>query len=180
MKHFSHGLWMVLGLCLGFLAACDDAPRSVVTFRLDDVWTFAQGAMVAGPLPVDIRGRPHGDDDLARNDAVIGAMTQAITWTANPRFTADGSASLRSAIRVVVTFNGTGGVGGGEQCRGVSTGGGPLPDGEIRIAATFCDGEDMLANVRGRVARTGGTDDPRFSRLIRQVTRDMFADTNDR
>ncbi len=122
MKHFSRGLWMVLGLCLGFLAACDDAPRSVVTFRLDDVWTFAQGAMVAGPLPVDIRGRPHGDDDLARNDAVIGAMTQAITWTANPRFTADGSASLRSSIRVVVTFNGTGGVGGGEQCRGVSTG----------------------------------------------------------
>ncbi len=106
-------------------------------------------------------------------------MTQAITWSADPRFTADAASGDGSALRVVVTLNGGGGLGGRDQCLGKSKGGGPLPDGRVRVVATFCDGGDVLANVRGHVSRTGGANDPRFSRLIRQVTQDMFIPSND-
>jgi len=164
---------MFLGSMLIVLAACEDAPQSNVTFRLDDVWSFARGAMNSGPLPVDLHGLPYGDE-AALHEAVIGAMTKAITWSADPRFTAD--AAPGSALRVVVTLNGGGGLGGRDQCAGESKGGGPLPNGRVRLVATFCDGEDVLANVHGNVARTDGVDDPRFSPLIRQVTRDMFAE----
>ena len=80
---------------------------------------------------------------------------------------------------MIVTLNGGGDLGGRDQCLGESEGGGSLPDGQVRMIATFCDGEDVLANVRGRVERTDGPDDPRFSRLIRQVTRDMFIPSSD-
>ncbi len=163
---------------MGLLAACEEAPQSSVTFRLEDVWSFARGAMNHGPLLVDIRGHPHGEDDAALDAAVIGAMTQAITWSADPRFTANPSAGPGSSFRVIVTLNGVGGLGGRDQCRGMSEGGGPLPNGRVQIVATFCDGEGVLANVRGHTARTDGVDDPRFSRLIRQVTRDMFGGTS--
>lgn len=178
MRLFSSGPRIALGLLMGVLAACEDAPQSSVTFRLEDVWSFARGAMNREPLLVDIRGRPHGEDDAALHAAVIGAMTQAITWSADPRFTADLSATAPSSFRVVVALNGVAGLGGRAQCRGMSEGGGPLPNGRVQIVATFCDGEDVLANVRGHIARTDGVEDPRFSRLIRQVTRDMFAKSN--
>jgi hypothetical protein len=105
-------------------------------------------------------------------------MTKAITWSANPRFTADSASAGRSTLRVVVTLNGGGGFSGRDPCPGKAEGGGQLPDGRVREIATFCDGEDVLANVHGHVGRSAGVDDPRFSRLIRQVTRDMFAVTN--
>jgi len=178
MKFFSNGLRIALASVLGLLAGCEEAPQSSVTFRLDDVWSFARGAMNSGPLRVDIRGLPYGDDAAALHDAVIGAMTQAITWSADPRFTADTASAGGSSFRVVVTLNGGGGLGGRAQCLGKSKGGGSLPDGQVWLIATFCEGEDVLANVHGRVARTDGVDDPRFSRLIRQITRDMFAESN--
>lgn len=161
---------------LGVLAACDDAPRTDVTFRLDDVWSFAQGAMLDGPLPVQILGSPYDDTGAALEDAVIGAMTEAITWTARPRFAVDAAGAPERSLRVVIALNGGGG--GREQCLGNTRGGGPLPDGRVRVVATFCDEEDVLANVRGETARTDGVGDPRFSRLVRQVTRDMFIPTD--
>ncbi len=178
MKFFSNGFRTTLVSVLGLLAACEEAPQSSVTFRLDDVWSFARGAMNSGPLRVDIRGLPHGDNAAALHDAVIDSMTQAITWSADPRFTADTASAAGSSFRVVVTLNGGGGLGGRAQCLEKSEGGGPLPDGQVLVVATFCDGEDVLANVHGRVARTDGVDDPRFTRLIRQVTRNMFAESN--
>lgn len=178
MKFFFNTFRFFLGSVLVLLAACEDAPRTDVTYRLDDVWSFARGAMNSGPLPVVIRGNPYDDDAAALDETVIDAMTQAVTWSADPRFMADANAGADSSLRVVFTLNG-GGLGGRDQCLGKSAGGGPLADGQVRITATFCDGEEVMANVRGHMARTDGVDDPRFSRLIRQVTRDMFMSSND-
>jgi len=177
MKFLTNGLRIGLGSIALVLAACEDAPRTDVTYKLDDVWSFARGAMNSGPLPVVIRGNPY-DDATVLNTAVVDAMTQAITWSADPRFTADAGSGSGSSFRVVFTLNG-GALGGRDQCQGKSGGGGPLPEGQVRVTATFCDGEDVLSNVRGKIARTDGVDDPRFSRLVRQVTRDMFVESQD-
>ena len=178
MKFLTNGLRIGLGSIALVVAACEDAPRTDVTYKLDDVWSFARGAMNSGPLPVVIRGIPY-DNAATLNTAVIDAMTQAITWSADPRFeAADAGSGSGSSFRVVFTLNG-GALGGRDQCQGKSGGGGPLPEGQVRVTATFCDGEDVLSNVRGKITRTDGVDDPRFSRLVRQVTRDMFIESQD-
>jgi hypothetical protein len=165
----------LLALGLLGLAACDDSPQTNVTFQVDDVWSFVQGAMKDAPLPIEIHGTPYGLSDSALEEATLAAVTSAVTWFANPRFAAQTTAAAAHPIRIVMTFNGTSGIGSRDQCRGLAEGGGPLDQGRVHVVATLCDGEDVLANVRGRIGASDSLSDGRFSHLIRQVARDLLS-----
>ncbi len=98
-------------LLLVFLAAaCDDAPVTSVVFARDDAWSFVQGAMRDGPLPVVVAGRPDGAPETMLAERVVQAMTQAMNWTATPRLRAAPAAAVARAIRIVVVFGSGGGV----------------------------------------------------------------------
>lgn len=156
----------------GILYSCDDVPITTVTFRVDDPWTFAEPAM---PLLVEVRGWPGAADDDAAKEMVVAAMTRAITWHGNPRLTADRVLAGNPSTRVVMTFNPTSAGGAEANCEGRVEGGEAEADGALRLLATFCAGTRPLANVEGRLRRTGaGTD--RVQALIRQITLDLFRD----
>jgi phage terminase large subunit-like protein len=153
------------------LAMCDGAPTTTVTFRLDDVWRYAQPAM---PLLVEVRGRPYrGADRSAVEAMVVEAMSRAVSWQARPRFTVDPAAAASSNMRVVITFNPPAGSGGEANCAGSVPGGEGASNEPTRVLATFCARGRVLASVEGRVGRTAAASD-RASALIRQVTLDMF------
>jgi hypothetical protein len=159
------------------LAACDKGPTTTVTFRIDDVWQFAKAVMATGPMLVEISGDPYGGEAPRLVETILDDMKRAVTWYATVRFTADAAEAANPSFRIVMTFNGGTALSGRDQCRGRGQGGGPLDGGRIEVIATFCDEADVLADVRGRIDRSEGPSDRRFSDLVRQVTRDMLIET---
>ncbi len=153
------------------LATCDEAPITTVTVRLDDAWQFAQPAM---PLLVEVRGRPYAAGQTEVQDMVVEAMTRAVTWQADTRFTSDPVAAANPDMRIVVTFNPPRGAGGAANCAGSVPGG--AEDGKVtaRVLATFCAGGQVMANVEGRIGEVGSDSDGRAQALIRQIVLDMF------
>lgn len=161
-----------LAACLGLAVACDEMPITTVTYQVDDAWRFAQPAM---PLLIEIRGQPYPADDETLARMVTGAMTRAVTWYDNPRFTVDPAAAGNPSTRVVMTFYPARGAGGEAQCQGRAKAGEAEPGGTVRVLATFCSGGRVLANVEGRIAgAAGGSGEDRVGSLIRQITRDLF------
>lgn len=158
-------------LLLVFLAAaCEDAPVTSVVFARDDAWSFAQGAMRDGPLPVVVAGRPDDAPETMLAERVVATMTRAMSWTATPHLRAAPAAEVARAVRIVVVFGG-----GGGGCGERPGGGGPLADGKVALTMSLCAGEEALAVVSGRLGRSHGIEDPRFAALIRQTTVDLFS-----
>ncbi len=173
----STAAWFAAILFSLSLAACEEGPTTNVTFRTDDVWQVAQAVMATGPLLVEITGEPYGGEAPHLPDTILNDMKSAVTWYATARFTGEAAEAANPSLRIVMTFNGGTAVGGRDQCRGQAQGGGLLDGGRVEVIATFCDEGDVLANVRGQIDGTEGPSDPLFSDLVRQVTRDMLADT---
>jgi hypothetical protein len=154
--------------------ACDEAPKTTVTFRVDDPWQYVQAVLPNGPLLVEIRGRPTDDSRDVIEGAVLSAFKEAVTWNARASFTADGTEAGSRSIRVVMTFHGGAGPSGREQCAGKSEGAGPLADVAIAVVATLCSGDDVLANVEGRLAKSNGLQDRKSGALLRQIALELF------
>lgn len=154
----------------GILYSCDDLPITSVTFRVDDPWTFAEPAM---PLLVEVRGRPGRADEEVGSETVVSAMTHAISWHGNPRLTTDLALAGDRSTRVVMTFNPSSAGGAEANCEGRVGGGDAEADGRLRVLATFCSGSRPLANVEGRLRRTGARPE-RTEALIKQITLDLF------
>ena len=170
----STAVWFAAVLVSLSLAACEEDPTTTVTFRTDDVWQVAKAVMATGPLHVDVSGDPYGGEAPRLVETILDDMESAVTWYATARFSADSAEAANPSLRIVMTFNGGAALSGRDQCRGRAQGGGPLDGGRVEVIATFCDEADVLANVRGRVDRTEGPSDRRFSELVGQVTRDML------
>ena len=161
-----------LAASLGAAAGCADGPTTSATYRSPDARTFAEKAMSTGPMRVIIRGRPYAAPQAQIDQAVLGAMTQAMSWTATPRLTSDPAAARIPSMAVVMSFNGV--VDGDAQCRGENPGGEPQPQGAVQVAASFCGDGNLISNTTGRIGASSGVDDPQFAELIRQVAYDLF------
>jgi hypothetical protein len=157
----------VLGAIVGggVLYSCDDMPITTVTFRVDDPWTFAVPAL---PLMVEVRGQSGLDAG-----AVAATMQGAISWYANPRLTVDPAVAGDPSTRLVMTFNPASPGGRDANCAGRLEGGELEADGPLRLLASFCAGSRVLANVEGRLSRSGD-DGERNRALLRQVTLELF------
>jgi len=173
----STAVWFAAVLVSLSLGACEDSPTTTVTFRTGDVWQFAKAVMATGPLLVEIAGDPYGGEAPRLAGTILDDMEQAVTWYATARFTTDAAEAANPSFRIVMTFNGGTALSGRDQCLGRAQGGGPLNRGRVEVIATFCDEADVLADVRGRIERSEGPSDRRFSDLVRQVTRDMLIET---
>jgi hypothetical protein len=164
--------WFAVVLGLAASAGCADVPATSATYRSPDSRTFAENAMSTGPMLVRMQGRPYAAPQAQIDQAVLGAMSQAMSWTATPRLTTDPAAARIPSMAVVMTFNG--GVDGDAQCRGESQGGEPAPQGAVRVTASFCGSGSLLSNTSGHIDTSSGVDDPLFAELIRQVAYDLF------
>ncbi len=162
-----------LAASLGAAAGCADGPTTSATYRSPDSRAFAENAMSTGPMLVRIQGRPYAVPEEQIDQAVLSAMTQAMSWTATPRLTTDSAAARISSMVVVMTFNG-GIVDPDAQCAGGSEGGEPHPQGAVQVAASFCGSGSLISNTTGRIDASSGVNDPLFADLIRQVAYDLF------
>jgi hypothetical protein len=164
-----------VALAAALVSACaGDGATTSPTMRNPNAWSFAQGIMDRGPMLVEVRGEPYGTDRQVIGETVARAMERAITWSAGARFTPTKEEAASPTFRVVTTFNGPIGLGSNENCAGGGQGGGPLPEGQVRMLMTFCDGADVISNVSGHIGRSTGIADPEFTDLISQATRDLF------
>jgi hypothetical protein len=165
-----------IGAALIFLmiAGCADRPTTSVTTRARDVWTFAQGVMIAGPLlvEIDVPSSPEQTDDLAQ--VVIANMKEAITWSADPRLTADPGEAASQTMKVVWRFSGLGSMDGAPERQRSGADAQSTKDRRVAVSATLVSQGDALSNVHGYVGRADSLADPRFAALIRQVTRELF------
>jgi hypothetical protein len=153
------------------VAGCTGAPRTSVTYKAPDTRQFVTTSF---PLWVEVRGAPYGAQAEGMDQTITQAMKQAYVWNTAAEFTTDPDKATSRTLKVVMTFNGAAGISSRMQCLDRSEGGEPLPQGRVQVVATLCSEGDALANVRGSVSQSEGPADPRFSALIRQVTRDMF------
>lgn len=151
-----------------------DGATTAPTMRNPNAWSFAQGIMDRGPMLVEVHGEPYATDRQVLGETIARAMERAITWSAGARFTPNKEEAASPGFRVVTTFNGPIGLGSNENCAGGAQGAGPLPEGQVRMLMTFCDGADVISNVGGQIGRSSGIADPEFTDLVSQATRDLF------
>jgi hypothetical protein len=154
------------------LVACDDAPRTMATRRVEDPWAFAQAAMASGPLLIVVRGLPSPASEAAVEDAVLQAVQAAVTWTAAPRFTVVPARAAPSNLHLVYVFNGRPVA---DPCREDAPGGEWQQGGRVFLLAALCGGIDTMVRVDGRLKQHAGLDDRRFAKLIGQATRELLA-----
>ncbi len=159
-------------LVLSLVAACGDAPSTMVVFSRDDPWSFAQADMAKAGLPIVIRGRIGSARDGHFEAVVAGAIGQAMTWTAKPDVHWAEQAPPRS-VRIIVAFDGS--AGGPGACAEETAGSTAFVDAVTKLTLLLCAGDERIAEVAGRFGRPTHADEPRFAALIRQATSDLFA-----
>jgi len=162
-------------LSLLLLAACDQGPATVTPYihpkgTLDFLAAATRGG---GPLYLEIDGDPFGSGE-ALEDRVVAAMEPALQSRVLS-LTTDQDAAEDASFRVVLVFNPPG---GGELfsfCAQQPEGGPPKAAERLELRAGFCRGDDLLAAVDGWVEEAGGPEDARFTQLLHQVVRGLFA-----
>jgi hypothetical protein len=108
-------------------------------------------------------------------DSLAGQIADAMTGQLIGRpitFTAAHDQAPRPQYRVVLAFNAADATDPRSVCTGKVAGGGPAE--KITVIASFCDDGQMLASVKGWIARVDGPADSRFRRLMGQITRELF------
>jgi len=175
MRKFCLGLFL---LASSLLAGCaSNQPRTVV-----EMWPLyrpAEFARAGGGRDtyVVLRGNPLALDPAQFEQSVLRDM-QGQNWGQRTNFTSHPT-NYDNAYKVVMLFNGAQ-VNGGELCR--NPGAIPFrtgPQSELHIMAAYCRYDSAMVLVQGWLKPEGaGVSQEGFSRLIRQVTRELFPPDN--
>lgn len=155
------------------VAGCGDGPATLAgTWRSPATWSSMVYATNNGPMLIEVHGSPFGDPLPAFRAALAAAMTNKV-FGRPTAFTADPEQAPQPRYRVVLAFNPPPDTDARALCEGrVATAHGRQE--KITVQGAFCDGTTLLASIQGRVAKVAGSDDPRFLRLIEQLTRELF------
>ena len=153
-------------------------PRTVASRR--PLYDFDEFARVAGGRDcfVVVHGNPFQDheyDGEAFVEAVVEAM-QGQNWGPATHFTARTPSSAHPDYRVTLLFNGAATVRAADLCSGAVATADAVDntDGRVRVLAAWCKEGAVLSEVSGWIDDVKTPIDRRFTRLIAQVTRDLF------
>lgn len=157
-------------------SGCGDGPATVAGWRSPAAWSSMVYATSDGPMLIQVHGNPFNDDQPGFRRHLAAAMTNQIIGR-TIAFTPDHAAAPRPQFRVVLAFNPPADLDARQLC------GGPVAvsaqsGGRITIMGAFCDTSSLLASVKGWVNDVADADDPRFRRLMGQVTRDLFGSSS--
>lgn len=153
-------------------SACEDGPATVPGgWRSAAVWSSMVHASAAGPLWLDIHGRPFATAE-GFGDGVAAAMTNQLVGR-QLAFAVRREQAEKPDFRVVLAFNPPANADPRDLCAGTVATAAETGD-KITVLAAFCDKSGLLSSVQGWVAKVSGPDDPRFRRLLGQVVRDLF------
>ena len=161
------------------LAGCGDTdgPAVVKNFdRGDIVESLFFSASRKGAVLAHVHGNPFGANDRVLAQTVHGVMAEAMIGRI-VRFTDDVAAVEQPNNHVIIVFGAPLNQNGNKLCAGV------LPEtlapsepGRVDVRAVFCGDGELLADVEGWAKRIEGTDDPRFHRLMFDMTTKLLID----
>ncbi|MGC2856563.1 hypothetical protein ACM64Y_13905 [Novispirillum sp. DQ9] len=162
-----------LALVAGVAAACEEAPRSTVTFmRPGGLEPFLAGIAAAGPLLVETVG-PDIPREVARftADTVAAALKGRMVAT-----TPDPARATHPEFRVRVTYDAPASFNPNRLCAG------EVPVAErtgdrLQVLAVFCQGEVLHAALIGSAPRPGSLTDDSVGKLLAQMARQMFSES---
>ncbi len=153
-------------------------PRTVASRRPN--YDSAEFARVAAGRDcfVVVHGNPfqrQGYDGEAFVEAVVDAM-QDQNWGPATHFTARTPSGAHPDYRVTLLFNGAATVRATDLCSSTVATADALEntDGRMRVLAAWCKDGAVLSEVSGWIDGVKTPIDRRFTRLIAQVTRDLF------
>ena len=166
---------VVLG---GAVAACasTDVVVSPTNFYGAYTPTVLSYSATSGGMLVQVVGNPFdaSQDDLEQ--AVTGAMTGSHFGPPVDFVTAPPE-DFRSPYRIVMVFDSAHGYTEKKLCsEGQSLQ--PEKGDTVRVHAALCAADSPLTGLSGRVAEVTGPDDPRFGRLISQMTTNLLPPFN--
>lgn len=154
------------------VSGCGDGPATVAGWRSPAAWSSLVYATSQGPLLVEVHGQPFGGAAPPFRDAVLEAMAGGVFGRPTV-FTSEPASAPQPRYRAVMAFNPPDSADPRDLCRGqVATA--LQGSGRVTVLAAFCDGDTLLASIRGWVAKVDGADDRRFRKLINQLTRELF------
>ncbi|MFN3076798.1 MAG: hypothetical protein ABT940_07965 [Alphaproteobacteria bacterium] len=151
-----------------------DGPSVVTSYvhpsGTRDFMVYAAGK---GPILVELHGNPFSPPDAMGVEAILRTMGGAVGGCRTLAFTIDPEQAPHPEFRVVLAFQAPVNLDGRSLCGGMIPP--TVPDRDrLALLAVFCNGTNLLAEVRGRVGTASGPGDPRFQQMLAQVTRSLF------
>jgi hypothetical protein len=148
------------------------SPRQLAAYDVSDLPYVAGHGLLA-----EIAGAPFAAADGQLRTVVVDALARRHFGPVFPVHTARPKGFV-SPYRVVMVFHPVPAPGRATLCERVPR---SQADGErIRVSAAFCAGEQLLSSIRGSVAAVEGPGDPRFRRLLSQISTELFPPFDDR
>ncbi|WP_282606778.1 hypothetical protein [Pelagibius sp. Alg239-R121] len=158
------------------LSACDDPATNQTYVHPAGTWDFLIEATKAGPLLLKVQGEAF-DMDRAAFEAEVSDMIAGALQKRRFSVTTDPSKAPQPSLYVVMTFNGAKSLNGQAQCKGETQGGTPRgSDARLDVTASFCGKDARYATVTGWIEKLKSRDDEKYSKLIGQISRDLFVE----
>ncbi len=164
----------VAALLLFGLAACDEAPTTVVRHlhSAGSLDFLIDATKNKGPLLLEISGSPYGESEgmvTRRVTAVLDNSLQIrpFTVTLLPGDADNASYHLR------LVFNGPKKGQVKDRCTASAVGGSKAGE-RVDLEATFCRDGEVLSAVDGWIEKTQSVEDEKFAKLLHQVTKELF------
>lgn len=162
-----------VALVAGLAAACEDAPRSTVTFmRPGGLEPFLAGIASSGPLLVQTIG-PDVPREVARFTAETFSKTLKGRHVAT---TTDPAQAANPEFRVLVAYDAPASFNANRLCAG------EIPAVErtgdrLEVLTVFCQGDVLHAAITGSVPRPDTLTDDGVGKLLAQMARQMFSES---
>lgn len=172
-------LQALLALVVGGVAACDDAPQTVVTYmRPGGTWPFFDYATRSGPLLVQVATAPQGYSVEGVAPRLATAVAGAIQRKVFSTTTEPGQAPAPD-YRLVFGFDLPTSTAADRLCDGSVLQRDP-EEATIRVLGAFCHKADVQASAIGSLPRRGNDDGTELAAVVAQMTRVLISEDSAR
>jgi hypothetical protein len=138
--------------------------------------TVLSYSATSGGILVEVIGNPFDVPKADLEQSITGAMTGS-HFGPHVDFVTTPPEGFRSPYRIVMVFDSNQGYTQIKLC-GQTESIQPGPGESVRVHTALCAAEKPLTGVSGRVGEVTGPDDPKFRRLISQITTNLLPPKN--
>ncbi len=138
--------------------------------------TVLNYSATSGGMLVEVIGNPFDAPKADLERSITGAMTDS-HFGPHVDFVTTPPEGFRSPYRIVMVFDSNQGYTQIKLC-GQTGSISPEPGESVRVHTALCAAEKPLTGVSGRVGEVTGPDDPKFRRLISQITTNLLPPNN--
>lgn len=163
----------VAAVLLGLgVAACEDGPSVITSYKRTGLDSLFVDASKAGPVLTHVVGAPFGDGSDAFGYGVR-ALLASVARQRPVRFTGDAAEAPTPSFRVIVAFDAAESYDGRRLCRDDFPE--PAPrEGRVSVIAAVCSTDTLWAQVDGFAVGVEKPEDRKFRELVTQVSIELL------